>query len=76
MYIPRKNGDDIKKEVRMKKQKKIKPYEKTDLYSGAASANECTGLTATVPIDDAEAESYRELSGVRVTSEKTLKKKK
>ena len=56
--------------------KKKKPYEKTDLYSGVASANDMTGLTATVPLCDEEAESYRQMSGIPVTSEKTLKKKR
>ena len=59
----------------MKKKKKVPPYMKNELYGGVASANECTGLTATVPTDDAEAEAYRAITDVPVTSEKTLKKK-
>lgn len=56
------------------KKKKIPPYEKDELYAGVVSANECTGLTATIPEDEAEAESYREMTGVPVQSEKTKKK--
>ena len=58
----------------MKKRKKA-PYKKNELYSGVVSANECTGLTATVPLDDAEADAYRNIADVPVTSEKTLKNK-
>ena len=59
----------------MKKKKKA-PYQKNELYSGVVSANECTGLTATVPLDDVEAEAYRAIADVPVTSEKTYKKHK
>lgn len=56
----------------MKKKKKA-PFKKNELYSGVVSANECTGLTATVPLDDAEADAYKSIADVPVTSEKTLK---
>ena len=58
----------------MKKKRKPVPTTKKELYSGVASANECTGLTASVPLDESEAESYREIEDVPVTSEKTLKR--
>ena len=58
----------------MKNRKKV-PLTKTELYSGPVSVTECTGLTATVPKTDGEAESYRDIADVPVTSEKTLQKK-
>ena len=39
----------------MKKKRKPVPTTKKELYSGVASANECTGLTASVPLDESEA---------------------
>jgi len=57
-----------------RKNKKIPPYMKDELYSGVASANEFTGFTATVPLDGDEAASYREMGAKNVTSEKTAKK--
>ena len=58
----------------MKNKKKV-PLTKDELYSGVVSANECTGLTAEIPRNEAEADSYRQLVDVPVTSEKTLRKK-
>ena len=60
----------------MKKKKKQAPLTRNELYSGAVSANECTGLTATVPMDEAEAKAYRDLAAVPVESEKRLKFKR
>lgn len=38
------------------------PYvENDEMFTGAVSATEATGLTATVPEDEAEAESYRDI---------------
>ena len=52
--------------IYMSKKKKV-PLTRRELYSGAVSATECTGLTATVPETEAEAESYRDIANVPVT---------
>ena len=54
----------------MKKRKKKVPLTKTELYSGPVSATECTGLTATVPLTESKAESYRDIENVPVTKER------
>ena len=59
----------------MKKKKKV-PLTKDELFAGAVMANECTGLTASVPLTDGEAESYREMSGKNVSVEKPDARKK
>ena len=54
----------------MKKKKKRVPLTRPELYAGAVSANECTGLTVKIPENEAEAESYRDLADVPVTGKK------
>lgn len=55
----------------MKNKKKKVPLTRTELYSGPVSVTECTGLTASAPKTEAEAESYRDIAQVNVTSDKT-----
>ena len=55
----------------MKKKKKRVPLTRNELFAGAVSANECTGLTAKIPTDESEAESYRDLVDVPLTGKKT-----
>ncbi|MBR6921895.1 MAG: hypothetical protein IKH51_06845 [Clostridia bacterium] len=59
----------------MKKKKKRVPLSRDELFAGAVSANECTGLIAKIPTDESEAESYRDLVDVPVTSKKPERRK-
>lgn len=60
----------------MSKKKKTPPYEKTQLYKGVASAAECTGLTAKVPQDESEADSYKDIYNIPVEPNVTMSKRK
>ena len=60
----------------MSKKKKTPPYEKTQLYKGVVSATECTGLTAKVPENEAEADSYKDIYGIPVEPNVSMIKKK
>ena len=61
--------------IYMSKKKKV-PLTRPEPYSGAASATECTGLTATVPETEAEAESYRDIANVPVTPDDVCVKRR
>ena len=60
----------------MGKKKKVPPYMKNELYKGVVSATECTGLTATVPENEAEADSYKDIYGIPVEPNVTMIRKK
>ena len=57
--------------------KKKRPEELPLLFENSvASANECTGICPTVPQTEEEAEAYRDIVNLNVTSRKSEKKKK
>jgi hypothetical protein len=60
----------------MGKKNKKKPYERTQLYKGVVSATECTGLTAKVPENEDEADSYKDIYGIPVEPNVSMIKKK
>ncbi len=55
--------------------KKI-PLDYMPNLSNVASATECTGLIFNPPLDEAEQESYQELSDMEIPPEKNLKQGK
>ena len=50
------------------------PFEDDDEIGSVVSASECTGLTSTLPMDDDEAMSYRDIYNIPVEPRKSDKK--
>ena len=71
VIIEKNKGDN-----KMTKKNKKKPYERTQLYKGVVSATECTGLTAKVPENESEADSYKDIYNVPVEPNVTMAKRK
>ncbi len=68
------------KEKIMKEKKKIVyperlPFEDDDEIGSVASANECTGLTSSIPIYENEASSYRDIYNIPVEPKKRKNEK-